>query len=136
MKGRKGMRLYHTVQVTWQGGEGVAAAARDLMLYRFWGSNTWCVHLRALVSVCAFLCALTCTGLCLTSLLPGELSPEACWRRNCLAAWSACKGGRDIEMTTCASHTQTHTYRRLVGWSQHTHIQVTLPSKLHLAVIF
>lgn len=38
---------------------------------------------------------LTCTAEadCLLSLFPGELRPEACCSRNCLATWRACKRG-------------------------------------------
>ena len=51
------MRLYHAVQLTWQVGEGEAAVARGLILYRFWQSNTGLVHLRVDTCVCECVCS-------------------------------------------------------------------------------
>lgn len=51
----------------------------------------------------------TCTGLCLTSLLLGELSPVACWRINWRAAWRAC------------GHERGARRKRTQWWALHTH---------------
>lgn len=49
----------------------------------------------------------TCTGLCLTSLLLGELSPVACWRMNWRAAWRAC-GHEKQRQHSGEHHAYTH----------------------------
>lgn len=107
IESEKGKQKYAPISLTAGDvavGENKVAAGRGLVSRRLWQSSN---YVCASVCECVCVCALTCTGLCLTSLLPGELSPEACWRRNCLAAWRACK--RELEMIRCLSCTHSRT---------------------------
>lgn len=65
------------------------------------------------------LLARTCTGLCLTSLLLGELSPVACWRMNWRAAWRAC-GHEKQRQHSGEHHTYTHLCTLLTFPQNHT----------------